>query len=155
MQIDCGRVLQRLLDQIGQLEVLEEHVEELFLGQRELERVLARAVGAALAATAVTAALRARDFVATHIFLVARNDMVAAPGAPAVMENRLGDAARRDGDLLTMLDIGHFALTQRILHRPLDLGSGALQEPLAVAEALALRVLAAIDNVHRRFSGSP
>ena len=39
-----------LLDQIGQFEVLEEHVEELFLGQRELERVLALAVGAALAA---------------------------------------------------------------------------------------------------------
>jgi hypothetical protein len=54
-----------------------------------------------------------------------------------------------------MLDIGDLALAQRVLYRPLDLGSGTLQKPLPVTEALALRVLAAIDNVHRRFSGSP
>ena len=41
LQIDRGRVLQALLDQVREFEVLEEHVEELFPGQRELERVLA------------------------------------------------------------------------------------------------------------------
>src|SRR5262249_11906549 len=84
------------------------------------------------------------------IFLVARHDMVGAAGAPAVVKGGFGDAARRDGDLLAMLDIGDLALAQGVLHRALHLGPGALQEPLPVAEALALRVLAAIDDVHQR-----
>ena len=69
--------LRLLLDQVGQFEVLEKHVEELFPGQRELERVLAVTVGAAFAAALPVAALRPRESVALDIFLVARDDMIA------------------------------------------------------------------------------
>ena len=54
-----------------------------------------------------------------------------------------------------MLDILHLALPQGLLHRTFNLGAGAFQKPLAIAEALALRVLAAIDDVHQRFLLTP
>ena len=76
--------------------------------------------------------------------------MVGAARAATVMENRFGDAAGRDGDFLAMLDIGDFALAQGVLHRRFNLGSGTLQESLAITEAFAFWVLAAIDNVHQR-----
>src|SRR5205085_5572779 len=109
-QIDVDRVLEALLDQIGEFEVLEEHVEELVARQRELERVLAAAVRAALAATLPVAAGRPRDLVTADIFLVARDDVIGAAGAPVVVEQRLGDPARRDRDLLAVLDVGDLAL---------------------------------------------
>src|SRR5216683_2217666 len=81
--LEIGRVglLQRLLDQVGELEILEEHVEELFLRQGELEGILALAVGAALGAAAAAAAGGARDLVADDVFLVAGDDVLAATGA--------------------------------------------------------------------------
>src|SRR5207237_6138481 len=153
LQIDGGRVLPALFDEIRQFEILEEHVEELFLRQRELERVLAAAVGAALAAALPLAAGRTRDLIAADIFLVARDDVIGLSGAPVVMKDRLRDAAGRDRDLLAVLDIGDLALAQCLLHGRFDLDPGAAQEPLTVAEALAFRVRAAIDNVHRTTSG--
>src|SRR5262249_12031545 len=151
--LDRGCVLEAFFDEVRQFEILEEHVEELFLRQRELERVLAAAVGAALAPTLAIAAGRARDLVAAHIFLVARDDVVDLPGAAVVVEDRLGDAARRDRALLAMLDVGDLALAHRLLHRRFDLDAGAREKPLAVAEALAFGIRAAIDNVHRTGSG--
>src|SRR5207248_5948301 len=93
LQIDRDSVLEALFDQVRQFEILEEHVEELFPGQRELERVLAAAVRAAFAAALTLAASRPRDLVAADIFLVARDDMVGAAGAAVVVEDRLRDAA--------------------------------------------------------------
>jgi hypothetical protein len=148
LQFDRKALAQALFDQVGQFEVLEEHVEELFLRQRELERVLALAVGAAFPAAAALAALRPRDLVAAEIFLVAGDDVVALAGAAVVVKGRLGDPAGRDRHLLAVLDVGDLALAQGVLHRVLDLGPGAPEEPLAVAQALALRVRATVDDVH-------
>jgi len=79
--------------------------------------------------------------------------MVGAAGAPVVVEDGLADAARRYRDLLAMLNISDLALAQGLLHRRLDLDAGAPEETLAVAEALALRIGSAINNVHRTPSG--
>ena len=98
-------------------------------------------------------ASRPRDLVAADIFLVARDDVVGLTGAPVVVKDRLGDAARRDRDLLAVFDIGDLALAQRLLNRRFDLDAGTPQKPLTVAEALALRVGPTIDNVHRTISG--
>src|SRR6185437_16357688 len=108
-QIEGAGILEALFDEIGEFEVLEEHVEELVPRQRELERVLAAAVGAALTAALPFAALRPRDFVAPNIFLVAGDDVIGAAGAAVVVEDRLGDPACRDRDLLAMLDVGDLA----------------------------------------------
>ena len=107
-EIAGARQLRRLallepgLDQIGQLEILEEEIEELLLREHELEGVLlAIVVGARLAAAAAAAArLRPLDLVAGDEFLVAGNDVVALAAAARRAEHRLGDAAGRDRDLL-------------------------------------------------------
>src|SRR5262249_60522215 len=96
LQIESGGILQALFDKVWQFEVLEEHIEELFLGKRELERVLAAAVGAALAAALTFAAGRTRDLVSPNVFLVAGNDVIGFAGAAVVVEDRLGKGARRD-----------------------------------------------------------
>ena len=113
LQVDRGGVLQALFDEVGQFEVLEEHVEELFLGQRELERVLAATVGAAFASRRRPSPPCGRGISSPRTYsLLPGHDVIGAAGAPAVVERRLGDAARRDGDLLAMLDIGDLALAQ-------------------------------------------
>src|SRR5262249_5167694 len=125
------------------------HVEKLVLRQREFECVFTRPVGAAFGAAAALAALGPRDLVAADVFLVARDDVIAAPGAAIVVKDRLRDPAGRDRNPLAVPDIGDLALAQRLLHGGFDLYPGPRQKPLAVAEALALRVGPAIDNVHR------
>ncbi len=149
LQIVGDGLLEALFDEVGEFEILEKHVEELFLGQRELERVLARAVGAGLRPPTFAAAGRPRDLIAAHIFLVAGHDMLGAAGASAVVEHRLGNAAGRDGDLFAMLDVGNLALSECILHGRFDLGAGAREKALPVAETLALGIGAAVDDVHR------
>src|SRR6202043_3677376 len=109
--------------------------------------------GAAFPAALSLAAGRPRDLVTPDIFLVARDDVVGLTGAPVVVEDRFRDAARRDRDLLAVLDIGDLALAQGLLHRRFDLDPGTPQKPLTVAEALAFRVGPPIDNVHRTTSG--
>src|SRR5712692_3427703 len=148
-----GRVglLQRLLDQIRQLEILEEHVEELFAGEGELEGILARTVGTALRAAAATAVERPQDLVADDVFLVAWHHVLAASGAAQVAEGRLADSLGRDRHLLAAADIRNLALAQRRLDRRLQLTPGACDEALAIAEALALRVGPPVDDVHRCF----
>src|SRR5262245_13324756 len=87
------QVLQLHLDQVGELQVVEEEVEELLLGQGEGELVLALAVGAALAA-APAAARGLRDLVADLVFLVAGQHVVA----PAcVAAERAGGLAQAPG----------------------------------------------------------
>src|SRR4029450_6064684 len=60
-------VLEPDFDEVGKLQVVEEQVQELFLGERERELVLALAIGAALAAASAPAALRFGDFVADPV----------------------------------------------------------------------------------------
>src|SRR6266851_3098690 len=152
LEIDGSRILEALFDEVGQFEVLEEHIEEIVLRQRELERVLAAAVRAAFRTAAPLPAGRPRDLVAANIFLVAGNDVIGAAGAAVMMKDRLGDPARRDRNLLAVIDIGDLALAQRLLDGRFDLDAGAREEPLSVAEALAFRVGPAIDDVHRTIS---
>ena len=85
------RSLSLHLDQVRQLQVVEEEIEELFLGEGEGEFVLALAVRAALAAAAAAAALGLRDLVADLVLLVARQHVVAQP----VLRPRPNEGSRR------------------------------------------------------------
>src|SRR5439155_8424508 len=51
--------------------------------------------------------------------------------------------------LLALPHIGDFALAQRFLHRRFDLRPSPSEETLAIAEALALGIGSAVDDVHR------
>ena len=94
------QVLELHLDQVRQLQIVEEQIEEFFLGQGEGELVLALAVGAALAAATASAALRLGDLVADLVLLVARQHIVALARVAAEREGRLAQALGADGDLL-------------------------------------------------------
>ena len=142
------QVLQLDLDQIGQLQIVEEKIEELFLGQREGELVLSLAVRAAAAATATTAALRLRDLVADLILLVARQHVVVHAAIAAEAEGGLAQALGADGDLLRAFGLRHLARLERVLDGLADLGLGPAQEPLAIAEALGFRIEPPIDDLH-------
>ena len=146
----CGafRSLSLTLIEVGQLQIVEEQVEELFLGEREGELVLALAVGAALAAAPAAAALRLGDLVADLVFLVARQHVVALAGVAAEREGGLAQALGADGDLLRAFGLGDLARLERVLDRLADLGLGAAQEPLAIAEALGFRIEAPVDDLH-------
>ena len=132
------QVLEPDLDEVGQLEVVEEQVEELFLGEREGELVLALAVGTALAAAPAPAALGLGDLVADLVFLVARQHVVALAGVAAKREGGLAQALRADRDLLRALGLRDLARLERVLDGLADLRLGAAQEALAIAEALGL-----------------
>src|SRR6202040_2521291 len=112
LEIGRARLLQRLLDEVRQLEILEKHVEELFLREGEFEGILARAIGTALRTAAAAAIGRSRDLVADDIFLVAGHNVFAAPGAPGMAEGRLVDPLGRDRHFLAAADIGDLALAQ-------------------------------------------
>src|SRR5581483_2257942 len=147
-------VLELHLDQVGQLEVVEEEIEELLLGEGEGKIVLALAVGAALAAAAARAALRLGNLVADLVLLVAGQHVVAHARVAAEAEGGLAQALGADGDLLGALGLGDLARAQRVLDGLADLRLCAAQEALAVAEALGLGVEAAVDDLHELLPAS-
>ena len=116
------QVLQLDLDQVRQLQVVEEQIEELVLGQREGEIVLALAVGTALAAASASAALRFGNLVADLVLLVARQHVVALARVAPEAEGGLAQALGADRDLLGALGLGDLARLERILDRLANLG---------------------------------
>ncbi len=92
-----------------------------------------------------------------------RGFLISSPGANSLLpgstksrspaergsrrEARLLGALGGDLDLALFADIGDGGVLQRFLHRLADLRARATQEALAVAEALALGVEAAVDEV--------
>src|SRR5207253_6789617 len=114
-------VLELDLDEVRQLQIVEEEIEKLVLGEREGEIVLALAVGTTLAAAAARAALGLRDLVADLVLLVARQHVVAHARVAPQAERRLAQALGADGDLLRALGLRDLARSQRILDRLADL----------------------------------
>ena len=149
------QVLEPHLDQVRQLEIVEEEVEELFLGQGEGELVLALAVGAALAAATASAALRLGDLVADLVLLVARQHVVARARVAARRKRGLAQALGADGDLLGAFRLRDLARLQRILDGLADLRLGTAKEPLAIAEALGFRIETPVDDLHETLSAKP
>src|SRR5262249_35754948 len=148
LQVYRECLLQALLDEIGEFEILEKHVEELFLRQCELEGIFARTVRASLGTTTSFPAGWPGNFVAPYILLVPRDDVLGPSRAAAVVKDRFGDPPRRDSHLLTMANICHLSLAQCLLHRRFYLGPGPPQEALSITEAFALRVRTTVDDVH-------
>jgi hypothetical protein len=69
-------------------------------------------------------------------------------GGAAEREGGLAQALGADGDLLGALGLGDLARLERVLDGVADLGLGAAQEALAVAETLGLRIEAPVDDLH-------
>src|SRR3546814_3710455 len=72
--------------------------------------------------------------------------MIAALARP--VQPRLVDAALDDRYLALLVQILDAAVLQALAHRPLDQCLGPAQEPLAIGQALASRIEAAVDDVH-------
>ena len=140
--------------EIGQLEVVEEDLHELFARQRERERVVAAALPAFVAGAARAAgAFRPGNAVAGHVFAVARQHELAIAAAPEA-ERRLRDVLLRHAHFAALLHVGKAPLADHLLHGVLDLRLVPAQEALAVDGALAAAVRAAVDEVeHHRTSG--
>src|SRR5690606_5783778 len=102
-------------DQAGELEVLEEEVEELLARELEDEVVLVLAVLArlALAGTVASATEWALDAVAGAELVVAGEDLLP-DAALAVVQRGLGEIARRNGDLLAVLQVADGAAVDRL-----------------------------------------
>src|SRR5262249_9606279 len=138
LEVDRERLFEALLYEIRQFEILEKHVEELFLGQGELKCILAGAVWAALRPAAAFATIRPGDLISPKILFIAGDHVLGATGAPAVVKDGLGDPAGRDRYFLALADICDLALAQSLLNSRFDLRPSASEETLAIAQALAL-----------------
>ena len=143
-------VLQRRLDEVGQLQILEQEIEELLFRQREGEIVLAVAVLGALAAAAALPALRLVDAVAGDELLVAGQHPLAVAAAVGVVEHRLVDAVGRDRNRSALGGVADRALAHRLVDRLLDARARPFQEAHAVAETFVARIEAAVDELGHR-----
>ena len=94
--------------------------------------------------------LRARDDVAFDELLVARQHRVARAAFGA--ETRLVHPIERDRDLAALQNILDVPAFGGFLHRALNQGLGAAQEPLAVFQALAAWIQPPIDDEHRHYA---
>ena len=151
LALPLGRFGQLRAHQVGQRQVLEEDLHELFLAQLEDEVVLAFAgiAGLALAAALATAALGPLDAVAADEVLVARVHHLA-DAALAMAEDRLAHVLLRDVHFLAALDVADAAAVDGALDRLADLLLVPAQEALAVADRLVLARQPAIDDALQR-----
>ncbi len=142
---DLGELRAR---EVGQREVVEERLHELFLGEVEDEVVLALAGVARLAAAAAAtpAAVGPLDAVAGHVFAVARMHRLAL-AALAVSEHRLAQVALGDVDVFALFEVADAAAVDRAPHGLADLLFVSAQEALAVADRLVLAGQPSIDDL--------
>src|SRR5690554_6750292 len=104
-----------------QLQPIEDKIEKLFTTQCEGELVHAFALvgGSAFTSSAIAAPARTRQSIPFDELLVARTDDGAlAPGA--VLEDRLGNIATGDRDLLATLHVCDRTTIDRFLYRALE-----------------------------------
>jgi hypothetical protein len=137
--------------EIGELEIVEEDLHELFARQREHEVVLAAAFAALVATTTAARAFGSRDPVAGDVFAIAGEHELAVAAA-AEAERRLGDVLFGTRHFAALLHVGQAALADHLLHRGFDLRLVPAQEALAVYGALAASVGSAIDQMEHRES---
>ena len=132
--------------QVGQLEVLEEDVQELVARQREDEVVYAFPGAGLAAATAPAATLRSRDLVAAHELLVSGMDRLPVTAHP-VAKARFGDVLGWNLDVTALGHVGDGALGDHALDRAPDVLLVAAHEALAVHRALVAAVQAPVNQV--------
>jgi hypothetical protein len=147
---------QRGAHQVGQGQVLEEDLHELFLAQREDEVVLtlAAVAGIPLPAALPLAALRFANAVAAHVLAVAGVHHLAA-AAFTMVEHRLGQIPLRDADVLALFQLTDAAAVDGALHRLAHLRLVATQKALTVADGLVLARQPPVDDVLTCHVGSP
>src|SRR5690606_19989841 len=118
------------------------------------EIVLGLADAGTLLASATASPSRLRQPVARCELLVARKDVVALAGLGCGAEVRLAGVAGRHGDTVRGVDIGDLAGLDLLLDGPLQLLARPLEETPPVAEALVLRVEAAIYEIWHPLSSA-
>src|SRR3546814_14550720 len=79
-------------------------------------------------------------------FAVAGKDVIMIAALARPVQPRLVDAALDDRYLALLVQILDAAVLQALAHRPLDQCLGPAQEPLAIGQALASRIEAAVDD---------
>ena len=150
-EMETAGAFQLALDQVGQLQVLEQKIQEFPGIDLEGELILAfAAVAGFLAAATALAAGGLLDAVPLLEFLVARVHHVAAAAA-AVVEDRLGEVLLRDGDALALFHVLDRAPAHGVVHRLADVAPVAVQEALPVHRALVLAIQAPVDDVAHGF----
>ena len=152
--LEFGRLGQLRLYQVGEREVVEKNLHEFFARKREGEIVFSFAVPAGATAASGTAALGARNLVATGVFLVARYD-VFTRAARAMAKSRLGHILPGNRDGLALVDVADAAVADGAPHGIAYLVAIALEKTLAVADRLVLARQAPVDDLlqhaHLRF----
>ena len=145
------------LGEVGQLQVLEEQLEELLAGQHEAEGVLVvlAAVPAFAGAAAAPAALRPLDAVALHVGLVAGQDVVLQAGARLPGEARLAHPIGRHRNAAVLAEVLDILLARRLAYGPLGHVLDPPEEALPVGEALAPWIQSTVDDVHSVIKSPP
>src|SRR5262249_4256949 len=127
--------------EVGQLEVLEENVENLILAHSELKIVFAFARGRGFLAAAALALRRLFDLIARNEVLVPREHKFAVSTLLRIEpEARLARALGRDADLAVLGDVRDAGILQALLHRLANLRARAAQKALPVGKALAFGI---------------
>jgi hypothetical protein len=145
-------VLELGLYEVGELKVVEEQVEEFFLGQGEDEIILAMAIGASPLPTPATARGRLGDGVADNEILVAGQHHIPFAAVLAEPEGRLVQAFGADLDFLAAVDLGDLALPESIANRLANLLLCPPDKALTVAQTFGLRIEPPVNDVHWRRS---
>jgi hypothetical protein len=122
---------------VGQLQVIEEQIEELFSGENESERVLSFALAGLSAAAA--ALFGPRDDIAFNEFFVTRQHVVVGTDWRP-MKSGFINTLKRNADFAAFENLGNIATLRGVPYRPLHQGLGTTQKPLPVLEALAVRI---------------
>mmetsp|Transcript_6685 Transcript_6685/g.27976 ORF Transcript_6685/g.27976 Transcript_6685/m.27976 type:complete len:940 (+) Transcript_6685:1270-4089(+) len=156
LRAPLGRVGQRRAGEVGQGQVVEEDLHELFLAEVEDEVVLALALVAGLAAAGPTAltTLGLGDAVTLDVLLVAGPHHLAH-AAVAVAEDGFAQVLLRDVDVLAAFHVADAAAIHCALDRLADLLLVAPEKALAVADGLVLARQAPINDLLEGHASPP
>src|SRR5690554_5195139 len=131
-----------------QFQPVEDEIEKLFPAQGEGELIHAFALvgGSAFTGTAIAPSARTRQSIPFDELLVAWTDD-GAPAPRAVLEDRLGNIATGDRDLLATLHVCDRTTIDRFLYRALDMRPVAVEKTLTIHRALVLGIGASINEI--------
>src|ERR1019366_118473 len=136
--------------EIRQLQVFQEQLDELIPRQGKTEIIFPLAIGAAFGtATAVTTA-RTRDGVAGHIFLVARQQVIAESAVRTPPKLWFMNTLSREDDLAAVVRVLDASLGGTFMPRLSVLRFRPPHETLPVGEVFSARIKSAVDNMHIR-----
>src|SRR3984893_13925982 len=136
------------LGKVGQLQIVEEQIDEFIPAQHEPKRILAVALARILRFAAATFAGTRQDVAFDELLVSGKHPIARAAFAAKA---RLVHAVERNRDFAAFQDILDVPVLRRLLDRTLNQRFGTTQEPLTVLETLAAWIQAPIDDVNGHF----